>query len=33
VFVVTWIVALCVWHFGRIEQKWESGRPLPDTPE
>ena len=32
VFVVTWIVALCVWHFGRIEQKWE--HPLPaDTPE
>jgi nickel/cobalt transporter (NiCoT) family protein len=27
VFVLTWIVALCVWHFGRIEQKWESGRP------
>jgi len=24
VFVVTWIVALCIWHFGRIEQKWES---------
>jgi len=34
VFVVTWIVALCVWHFGRIEQRWESGRPLPaDTSE
>ena len=34
VFVVTWIVALCVWHFGRIEQKWESSCPLPaDTPE
>jgi nickel/cobalt transporter (NiCoT) family protein len=29
VFVVTWVVALCVWHFGRIEQKWETGRPLP----
>ena len=24
VFVVTWIIALCIWHFGRIEQKWES---------
>src|SRR6516225_10218727 len=24
VFVVTWIVALAVWHFGRIEQKWEA---------
>ncbi|HEV2257539.1 MAG TPA: HoxN/HupN/NixA family nickel/cobalt transporter [Streptosporangiaceae bacterium] len=34
VFVLTWIVALCVWHFGRIEQKWETGRPLaPDTPD
>jgi len=34
VFVVTWIGALCVWHFGRIEQKWESARPCPaDTPE
>jgi hypothetical protein len=25
VFVVTWIVALAIWHFGRIEQKWEAG--------
>jgi high-affinity nickel-transport protein len=34
VFVVTWVVALAVWHFGRIEQKWESTRPLPaDTSE
>jgi nickel/cobalt transporter (NiCoT) family protein len=33
VFVVTWIAALSIWHFGRIEQKWESGRPLPETPE
>src|SRR5580692_9633449 len=33
VFVLTWIVALAVWHFGRIEQKWETGRPLaPDIP-
>src|SRR6516225_192234 len=24
VFVVTWVVALCIWHFGRIEQKWEA---------
>jgi hypothetical protein len=23
--VVTWIVALAIWHFGRIEQKWEAG--------
>jgi high-affinity nickel-transport protein len=34
VFVLTWIVALAVWRFGHIEQKWETGRPLaPDTPE
>jgi high-affinity nickel-transport protein len=26
VFVVTWVVALGIWRFGRIEQKWE-GRP------
>jgi nickel/cobalt transporter (NiCoT) family protein len=25
VFVVTWVVALAVWHFGRIEEKWEAG--------
>jgi high-affinity nickel-transport protein len=25
VFVVTWLIALAVWHFGRIEQKWETG--------
>jgi hypothetical protein len=25
--VVTWIVALAIWHFGRIEQKWEAGTP------
>ncbi len=25
VFVVTWIIALSVWHFGRIEQKWDAG--------
>jgi high-affinity nickel-transport protein len=24
VFVVTWAVALAVWHFGKIEQKWEA---------
>ncbi len=23
VFVVTWLVALAVWHFGRIEQRWQ----------
>jgi high-affinity nickel-transport protein len=30
VFVVTWIVALAVWHFGRIEQKWEASPGTPD---
>src|SRR3954451_15695507 len=24
-FVVAWLVALAVWHFGRIEEKWSSG--------
>ncbi len=28
VFVVTWVIALSIWHFGRIEQKWEAGRPV-----
>ena len=23
IFVVTWIVALAIWHFGQIEQRWE----------
>jgi len=23
VFVVTWVVALAIWHFGEIEEKWE----------
>ena len=32
VFVVTWIVALCIWHFGRIEQKWESGPAVSPDP-
>jgi high-affinity nickel-transport protein len=25
VFVVTWVVALGVWHFGKLEQRWENG--------
>jgi nickel/cobalt transporter (NiCoT) family protein len=34
VFVVTWVVALGVWRFGHLEQKWDSARPLPaETPE
>jgi high-affinity nickel-transport protein len=25
VFIVTWIVALAIWHFGKLEQKWDLG--------
>jgi high-affinity nickel-transport protein len=36
-FVLTWIVALAVWHFGRIEEKWQAGivpgRPAPEPAE
>jgi high-affinity nickel-transport protein len=24
-FVLTWIIALSIWHFGKIEQKWSAG--------
>jgi high-affinity nickel-transport protein len=24
-FVVTWVLALSIWHFGRIEEKWQAG--------
>jgi high-affinity nickel-transport protein len=24
IFVVTWVVALAIWHFGKIEQKWDA---------
>ena len=24
-FVLTWLVALAVWRFGRIEEKWSAG--------
>jgi nickel/cobalt transporter (NiCoT) family protein len=27
VFVLTWIVALSVWHFGKLEQKWDTSQP------
>jgi len=23
-FVLTWVVALAIWHFGRIEERWEA---------
>jgi len=29
VFVVTWAVALAVWHFGKLEQKWEAAADCP----
>jgi high-affinity nickel-transport protein len=33
-FVLTWLVALAIWHFGRIEQKWEAAADGPrDWPE
>src|SRR5579859_5168474 len=25
VFVVTWVIALAIWRFGRIEQRWDAG--------
>jgi nickel/cobalt transporter (NiCoT) family protein len=31
VFVLTWVVALSVWRFGRIEQKWEASTVTADT--
>jgi high-affinity nickel-transport protein len=31
VFVLTWVVALLVWHFGKIEQKWETAAAEPET--
>jgi high-affinity nickel-transport protein len=31
-FVLTWVVALAVWHFGNIEQKWEAGLAGVDAP-
>jgi len=31
VFVVVWIVALGIWHFGKIEQKWDMGKAQADT--
>ena len=24
VFVVTWVVALAIWRFGNVEQKWDA---------
>ena len=34
VFVLTWLVALAIWHFGRIEQRWEAAAEGPrDWPD
>jgi high-affinity nickel-transport protein len=30
VFIVTWIAALAIWHFGKIEQKWDATQALAD---
>jgi high-affinity nickel-transport protein len=30
-FVATWVIALCVWRFARIEEKWSAGL-APGTP-
>ncbi len=24
IFVLTWVAALAIWHFAKIEQKWDS---------
>jgi len=32
-FVLTWAVALAIWHFGKIEQKWELAAAQPDAGE
>jgi hypothetical protein len=24
VFVLTWVIALLAWHFGKIEKKWDA---------
>jgi len=29
IFVVTWIAALAIWHFGKIEQKWDARQAVP----
>ena len=31
-FAITWIVALIVWHFGHIEEKWTAGLAKVDSP-
>ena len=31
IFVLTWIAALAVWRFGKIEQKWDSRQAVADA--
>ena len=31
-FVLTWVVALLVWRYGRIEEKWDAGLVAPSAP-
>ena len=31
VFVVTWVVALGIWRFGRIEERWDVASAAPST--
>jgi nickel/cobalt transporter (NiCoT) family protein len=31
VFVVTWVVALSVWHFGKLEEKWDTSQAVTVT--
>jgi high-affinity nickel-transport protein len=31
IFVVTWIAALAIWHFGKIEQKWDASQAIAVT--
>jgi high-affinity nickel-transport protein len=33
IFVITWIAALAVWHFGKIEQKWDGRQAVTDGTE
>jgi high-affinity nickel-transport protein len=32
-FVVTWIAALAIWRYGRIEERWGASLQQPATPE
>jgi high-affinity nickel permease len=31
VFVLTWVAALAIWHFGKIEQRWDTSQPVTAT--